>query len=252
MSITRSSTVRLASLALGLTFAAAAVSPSPRTSSCRRTRCSGDRPRPSCRPGRRSAVLEGNPVGKGAGDAAPEVPGELQHPAALAQHDRARHGAVRGVPRRHGRQAGPSRQPDARAGRVRVAAGEHAPLRVDRPRRPSCRSISKGRSTSSTSTRPTTRRSRRPAVSVGGACPWQRLQIEQLRSSVRGAIVQPGDDAYESARKVYNADDRQAPRAHRALRRRGGRDRRRQLRPHQQHADRDSRRRPQRRRPGHV
>src|ERR1700738_3652663 len=31
------------------------------------------------------------------------------------------------------------------------------------------------------------------------------IQIEQLRSSVRGAIVQPGDPAYESARQVYNA-----------------------------------------------
>src|SRR5262245_37133209 len=30
------------------------------------------------------------------------------------------------------------------------------------------------------------------------------IQLEQLRSSVRGAIIQPGDDAYESARKVYN------------------------------------------------
>ena len=30
------------------------------------------------------------------------------------------------------------------------------------------------------------------------------MQIEQLRSSVRGAIVQPGDAPYESARKVYN------------------------------------------------
>src|SRR5215468_2606619 len=30
------------------------------------------------------------------------------------------------------------------------------------------------------------------------------IQIEQLRSSVRGAIVQPGDEAYESSRKVYN------------------------------------------------
>jgi len=30
------------------------------------------------------------------------------------------------------------------------------------------------------------------------------IQIEQLRSSVRGAIVQPGDEAYESARLVYN------------------------------------------------
>jgi len=29
-------------------------------------------------------------------------------------------------------------------------------------------------------------------------------EIEQLRSSVRGAIVQPGDAEYESARKVYN------------------------------------------------
>jgi FAD/FMN-containing dehydrogenase len=29
--------------------------------------------------------------------------------------------------------------------------------------------------------------------------------IEQLRSSVRGAIIQPGDGAYDSARKVYNA-----------------------------------------------
>ena len=29
-------------------------------------------------------------------------------------------------------------------------------------------------------------------------------QIEQLRSSVRGRIVQPGDATYESARKVYN------------------------------------------------
>jgi FAD/FMN-containing dehydrogenase len=31
------------------------------------------------------------------------------------------------------------------------------------------------------------------------------IQFEQLRSSVRGAIVQPGDQAYESSRKVYNA-----------------------------------------------
>ena len=30
------------------------------------------------------------------------------------------------------------------------------------------------------------------------------IQLEQLRSSVRGAIIQPGDDAYESARMVYN------------------------------------------------
>ena len=30
------------------------------------------------------------------------------------------------------------------------------------------------------------------------------MQIEQLRSSVRGTIVQPGDEAYESARQVYN------------------------------------------------
>ncbi len=30
------------------------------------------------------------------------------------------------------------------------------------------------------------------------------IQIEQLRSSVRGTIVQPGDAAYESARMVYN------------------------------------------------
>jgi FAD/FMN-containing dehydrogenase len=31
------------------------------------------------------------------------------------------------------------------------------------------------------------------------------IQIEQLRSSVRGSIIQPGDDAYEPARRVYNA-----------------------------------------------
>ena len=31
------------------------------------------------------------------------------------------------------------------------------------------------------------------------------IQIEQLRSSVRGTVIQPGDEAYESARKVYNA-----------------------------------------------
>jgi FAD/FMN-containing dehydrogenase len=30
------------------------------------------------------------------------------------------------------------------------------------------------------------------------------IQIDQLRSRVRGAIVQPGDEAYESARRVYN------------------------------------------------
>src|SRR5260221_13951191 len=30
------------------------------------------------------------------------------------------------------------------------------------------------------------------------------IQIDQLRSSVRGAILQPGDEAYESARMVYN------------------------------------------------
>ena len=31
------------------------------------------------------------------------------------------------------------------------------------------------------------------------------IRIDQLRSSVRGSIIQPGDDAYESARMVYNA-----------------------------------------------
>jgi len=31
------------------------------------------------------------------------------------------------------------------------------------------------------------------------------IQMEQLRSAVRGAVIQPGDEAYESARKVYNA-----------------------------------------------
>src|SRR5512138_131398 len=31
------------------------------------------------------------------------------------------------------------------------------------------------------------------------------IQIEQLRSNIRGAVVLPGDEAYESARKVYNA-----------------------------------------------
>ena len=31
------------------------------------------------------------------------------------------------------------------------------------------------------------------------------IRIEQLRASVRGPIVQPGDEAYESVRKVYNA-----------------------------------------------
>ena len=30
------------------------------------------------------------------------------------------------------------------------------------------------------------------------------IQIEQLRSSVRGAIIQPGDETFESARQVYN------------------------------------------------
>jgi FAD/FMN-containing dehydrogenase len=30
------------------------------------------------------------------------------------------------------------------------------------------------------------------------------IQIEQLRSRVRGGIVQPGDPTYDSARKVYN------------------------------------------------
>jgi len=30
------------------------------------------------------------------------------------------------------------------------------------------------------------------------------IQIEQLRSSVRGVIVQPGDETYESTRRVYN------------------------------------------------
>jgi hypothetical protein len=31
------------------------------------------------------------------------------------------------------------------------------------------------------------------------------MQIEQLRSSVRGAVIQPGDAEYDSARRVYNA-----------------------------------------------
>ena len=31
------------------------------------------------------------------------------------------------------------------------------------------------------------------------------IRIEQLRSAVRGPIIQPGDEEYESVRKVYNA-----------------------------------------------
>src|SRR5215469_12602025 len=31
------------------------------------------------------------------------------------------------------------------------------------------------------------------------------IQMEQLRSAVRGVVIQPGDETYESARKVYNA-----------------------------------------------
>ena len=31
------------------------------------------------------------------------------------------------------------------------------------------------------------------------------IQIEQLRSSIRGVVIQPGDETYESARRVYNA-----------------------------------------------
>ena len=30
------------------------------------------------------------------------------------------------------------------------------------------------------------------------------IQIAQLRSSVRGTIIEPGDESYESARVVYN------------------------------------------------
>src|SRR5215467_5005976 len=30
------------------------------------------------------------------------------------------------------------------------------------------------------------------------------IQLEQLRSSVRGAIIQPGDQEYDAARKLYN------------------------------------------------
>ena len=31
------------------------------------------------------------------------------------------------------------------------------------------------------------------------------IQIQQLRSSIRGVVIQPGDETYEAARKVYNA-----------------------------------------------
>ncbi|MCC7242308.1 MAG: FAD-binding oxidoreductase [Acidobacteria bacterium] len=31
------------------------------------------------------------------------------------------------------------------------------------------------------------------------------IQLDQLRATVRGAVLQPGDDAYEAARPVYNA-----------------------------------------------
>src|SRR6201989_1411049 len=30
------------------------------------------------------------------------------------------------------------------------------------------------------------------------------IQLDQLRSAIRGAVVLPGDEAYESARRVYN------------------------------------------------
>jgi hypothetical protein len=32
------------------------------------------------------------------------------------------------------------------------------------------------------------------------------IQIQQLRSSIRGVVIQPGDEAYESARKVRCVD----------------------------------------------
>jgi FAD/FMN-containing dehydrogenase len=31
------------------------------------------------------------------------------------------------------------------------------------------------------------------------------MSVEALRTQVRGAVIQPGDESYESARKVYNA-----------------------------------------------
>ena len=76
--------------------------------------------------------------------------------------------------------------------------------------------------------------------------------IEQLRSRVRGAIVQPGDVEYESARSVYNAMiDRRPALIVRCVDEADviaavnvARD--------QRHADRHSRRRPQWRRPGHL
>ena len=39
------------------------------------------------------------------------------------------------------------------------------------------------------------------------------MQLDQLRSSVRGAIVQPGDAGYDAARKVYNAMIDKRPRS---------------------------------------
>ena len=37
------------------------------------------------------------------------------------------------------------------------------------------------------------------------AHPMATIQLEQLRASVRGAVIQPGDGSFETARKVYNA-----------------------------------------------
>ena len=71
------------------------------------------------------------------------------------------------------------------------------------------------------------------------------MQIEQLRSRVRGAIVQPDGESYESVRMLYNGMIDKRPALIVRMCRRGGRHRRDRLCADQQSADRDSRRRTQ-------
>ena len=150
MSITRRLTVQLAPSPSAPSSPPRPPSRRPRTSWCRPTKCSGDLLRRSCRPGAQIAVLEGNPAEKGPITLRLKFPANYNIPAhwhSMTERLTVLSGLV---PRRHGRQARPQGEPDARTWRLCDAAGQHAPLRLDERHRRSCKSISKDRSTSST------------------------------------------------------------------------------------------------------
>src|SRR6185437_7432682 len=43
-----------------------------------------------------------------------------------------------------------------------------------------------------------------PVIAQNSATALEKATVEEFRAQLRGTLIQPGDDAYEEAHKVYN------------------------------------------------